>query len=122
MTDIDKTAIYDISDFSSITSVIKDLLFFVEEKWRISSDCSGSGNTANIGSIDYIPDILSGNGVFKNLGEKIFDEYWVNYGVLQVPDPKEAGKFKKLTKLAEFLNFKGMNTELINKPKSRKKV
>ncbi|MDU9776705.1 type II restriction endonuclease [Helicobacter pylori] len=28
-----------------------------------------------MGSIQYIDDILQGNGVFKNLGEQIFDEY-----------------------------------------------
>ncbi|MFP6141968.1 type II restriction endonuclease [Helicobacter pylori] len=42
---------------------------------KIASDKGGSGNTANIGSIQYIDDILQGNGVFKNLGEQIFDEY-----------------------------------------------
>lgn len=119
--DIDETSIYSISDFHLIKSVINDLLFFVEEKWRIASDCSGSGNTANIGSINYIPDILSGNGIFKFLGEELFDEYWINYGVLQVPNSRESGKFKKLTKLVEFLNFKGMDTKLINKQKPKRK-
>jgi len=120
--DIDETEVRDLSSLTSITSVIADLLFFVEEKWRIASDRSGSGNTANIGSINYIPDVLSGNGAFAKLGEKIFDEYWINQGVLQVPDPKNPNKFKKLTKLSEFLEFKGMDTSLINKPKPRRKA
>lgn len=100
---------HNITKILSITSVIKNLLFFVEEKWKISSDRPGSGNTANIGSIKYIPDILSGNGIFAGLGEKVFDEYWVNQGVLQVPDPKRPREFKKLTKLSEFLDFKGID-------------
>ena len=120
--DIDETEVRDLSSLTSITSVIADLLFFVEEKWRIASDRSGSGNTANIGSINYIPDVLSGNGAFAKLGEEIFDEYWINQGVLQVPDPKNPSKFKKLTKLSEFLEFKGMDTSLINKPKPRRKA
>lgn len=120
--DIDETEVRDLSSLTSITSVITDLLFFAEEKWKIASDRSGSGNTANIGSISYIPDVLTGNGAFAKLGEDVFDEYWINQGVLQVPDPKNPHKFKKLTKLSEYLDFKGMDAELINKPKPRRKA
>lgn len=34
--------------------------------------------------------------MFAKIGEEIFDECWINQGVLQVPDPKKPGKFKKL--------------------------
>ncbi len=120
-TDIDETETLKLSDLDKITSVIKDLVFFAEEKWKISSDKGGSGNTANIGSIHYIEDIINGNGVFKKLGEKIFDEYWINQGVLKVPDPKKKGSFKKLTKLTEFLEFKGMDSSKINTPRPKRK-
>lgn len=120
-TDIDETKILELNNLDKITSVIKDLIFFAEEKWKISSDKGGSGNTANIGSIQYIDDILKGNGVFKNLGEEIFDEYWINQGVLQVPDPKKSGNFKKLTKLTEFLEFKGMDSDKINPMRPKRK-
>lgn len=120
-TDIDETKLLELSQLDQITSVIKDLVFFAEEKWKISSDKGGSGNTANIGSIQYIDDILKGNGVFKNLGEKIFDEYWINHGVLKVPDPKKVGNFKKLTKLTEFLEFKGMDAAKINTVRPKRK-
>ncbi len=119
--DIDETETLKLDDLQNITSVITDLVFFAEEKWKISSDRGGSGNTANIGSIDYIEDMLDGNGVFVNLGEQVFDEYWINQGVLQVPDSKKQGQFKKLTKLTEFLEFKGMGTDLINAPKPKRK-
>jgi len=120
-TDIDETETLKLDNLQSITSVITDLVFFAEEKWKISSDRGGSGNTANIGSINYIEDILEGNGVFINLGEQFFDDYWVNQGVLQVPNPKKKGKYKKLTKLKEFLEFKGMDTDKINPPKPKRK-
>lgn len=119
--DIDETKILQLNELDKITSVIKNLVFFAEEKWKISSDKGGSGNTANIGSIQYIDDILKGNGVFKNLGEKVFDEYWINQGVLKVPDPKQTGNFKKLTKLTEFLEFKGMSSDKINPMKPKRK-
>ncbi len=121
--DIEETKIFNIGNLNNITSVIKDLVFFAEEKWKISSDKGGSGNTANIGSIHYIDDILKGNGVFKNLGEEIFDEYWINQGVLKVPDSKQPGNFKKLTSLKEFLDFKSISKDKINlmKPKRKNK-
>ena len=120
-TDIDETKILELSDLDKISSVIKDLVFFAEEKWKISSDKGGSGNTANIGSIQYIDDILNGNGVFLHLGEKIFDEYWINQGVLKVPDPKKEGAYKNLTKLSEFLEFKGIDPLKINAVKPKRK-
>ena len=119
--DINETEIFKFSELDKISSVITDLLFFAEEKWKISSDKGGSGNTANIGSIDYIDDMLNGNGVFKKLGEKVFDDYWINQGVLQVPKPNSEGEYKKLTKLSEFLEFTGKNVNLINTPKPKRK-
>jgi len=120
-TNIDETEILKLSNLDKINSVIKDLMFFAEEKWKISSDKGGSGNTANIGSIQYIDDILNGNGVFLNLGEKIFDEYWINQGVLKVPDSSKKGVYKKMTKLSEFLEFKGINSSKINTVKHKRK-
>jgi len=119
--DIDETEILELSKIDKISSVITDLFFFAEEKWKISSDKGGSGNTANIGSINYIEDMLAGNGVFKNLGEKVFDDYWINQGVLRVPKEPHNGEYKKLTKLSEFLEFTGKSTKLINPTKPKKK-
>jgi hypothetical protein len=119
--DIDETKVLELNELDKITSVIKDLVFFAEEKWKISSDKGGSGNTANIGSIQFIDDIVKGNGVFKNLGETIFDEYWINQGVLKVADPNKVGNYKKLTKLTEFLEFKGMNSDKINPVRPKRK-
>lgn len=97
--DIDETRVYKDDQLQSIVSVIRDIEFFACEKWQIASDSQGSGNTANIGSIVRIEDILSGNGVFKNLGEEWFDEYWMNYGKITIKS--KTGKQKKLTKLTE---------------------
>ena len=62
--EIAETKIYKLDHLHSITSVVKDFLFFVCETWEIASDASGSGNTANIGSISNIDDIISCNGMF----------------------------------------------------------
>jgi len=100
-----------IENLKSITSVIKDFDFFVAPKWKIASDKQGSGNTANIGSIKDIDDLKNGNGVFSKLGEKWFDEYWMNYGTATM---LKDGKTIKITNIWDFLEFKG-RTDLVDK-------
>ena len=85
---------------SSITSVIKDFDFFFCEKWKIASDSQGSGNTANIGSISGLDDIKNERGVFSKLGEKYFDDYWLNYNHIKV---LINGKYKPVTSIWEYL-------------------
>lgn len=100
-----------VKNLKSITSVIKDFDFFAAEKWKIAGDKQGSGNTANIGSIVDIEDLKSENGVFSQLGEEWFDEYWINHGsATMVKD----GKPVKITTLKDFLEFKG-RTDLWDK-------
>ena len=65
---------YSIDDLSNIPSVINHFTFFAAEKWKIASDKGGSGNTANIGSIKNIADIITGNRIFAKAGEEIFDD------------------------------------------------
>jgi hypothetical protein len=93
-----------VKNLKSITSVIKDFDFFAAEKWKIASDKQGSGNTANIGSIFDIADLKNGNGIFSQLGEKWFDEYWINHGSASMV---KDGKPVKITTLKDFLEFKG---------------
>ena len=104
-----------IKSLKSITSVIKDFDFFASPKWKISSDSQGSGNTANIGSIKDIEDLKKGNGVFSNLGEEWFDEYWVNYGTATMI---KDGKTVRISSIWEFLEFKG-RLDLVEKVVSK---
>ena len=107
---LEETKIYKLAEINKIPSVINNFTFFATEKWKIASDKSGSGNTANIGSIQKISDILAGNGVFKNLGEEWFDDYWMNYDKIYTKD--KDGKTKKITNLPDFLKYRGKNEEL----------
>jgi hypothetical protein len=100
-----------VNNLKSITSVIKDFEFFAAEKWQIASDKQGSGNTANIGSTLSIDDLRNGNGIFSQLGEEVFDEYWMNYGSATM---MKDGKTIKITSLRDFLEFTGRN-ELLDK-------
>ena len=115
--EVDETRTYEFEELHSISSVIKDFKFFVAEKWKIASDKSGSGNTANIGSINRIDDIISGRGMFSDLGEEWFDDYWMNYGKITVTE--DGGKTKQIRNLIDFVAYRGGDVELIV-PKARK--
>lgn len=104
---IDETKIFNLEQLNTISSVIGDFQFFVAEKWKIASDKSGSGNTANIGSIQNIQDILNGNGMFSKLGEEWFDDYWINYRKIKDSNGK------LITNLLDFVMYKNGDTSLI---------
>ena len=107
----DETHLHSIDELHSITSVISNIQFFVAEKWKIAGDKGGSGNTANIGSIKRIDDIINGNGMFAKLGEDWFDDYWMNFGEITIKLPN--GTTKKITSLLEFVNYRGGDPSLI---------
>ena len=114
----DETNAYHVDDLQSIASVIRDIQFFVQEKWRIASDKRGSGNTANIGSINRIEDIVAGRGVFSTLGESWFDDYWMNYGKIAVKE--SSGKTHTIKDLTEFIEYRGGDPSMVV-PKARRK-
>lgn len=108
---IDETKAHGIDELHSIASVAKNFQFFATEKWKIASDKGGSGNTANIGSINNIDDIIKGRGMFSKLGEHWFDEYWMNYKKITIQDGK--GGTKKISTLREFVEYKNGDVSLV---------
>lgn len=109
-----------MEELDSIASVIKDFEFFAVEKWKIASDKRGSGNTANIGSISHIEDIKSGSGLFSELGESWFDDYWMNYGKITIAN--DAGKTSKITSLMDFVSYRdGDQSKIVPKRKRGRK-
>ncbi|MDR2092583.1 MAG: EcoRV family type II restriction endonuclease [Azoarcus sp.] len=108
---IDETKSHRIDELHSITSVVRNFQFFIAEKWMIASDKGGSGNTANIGSINNIADIIAGRGMFSRLGERWFDEYWMNYKKITIQD--ERGRTRKISTLREFVEYKNGDVSLV---------
>jgi hypothetical protein len=108
-----ETHMYSVEDINKIPSVINNFTFFAVEKWKIASDKRGSGNTANIGSIKNIADVLKGNGVFAKAGEEIFDDYWANYGKILVKT--KTGELKKMTSFDEYIIYRGLSTKIKNR-------
>lgn len=107
---------YTVNEIRKIPAVVKNFIFFAEEKWKIASDKSGSGNTANIGSIKCIKDILTGNGVFAKGGESLFDEYWTAFGEISIPWKDN----KKLSCLEDYLAFRNLPMSLYNETENKK--
>ena len=70
---------YSVEQIEDAPAPFSDVEFFVQDKWRISSDRAGSGNTTNIGSINgTIDDFRRGAGPFRS--EREFLDYWRAYG------------------------------------------
>ena len=107
-----------VDNLRSIASAVKDFQFFTCEKWRLASDKQGSGNTANIGSITFIEDIIAGNGVFAKLGEEWFDEYWMNHGVTTMI---KKGRAVPIRSIEDFLDFKKGDKSKIVDVRTKKK-
>lgn len=70
--------IYTCDEIGEIDVPYKNVEVFFQEKWKISGDKAGSGNTTNIGSISgKFKDFIDGNTPFHS--DEEFLEYWKNY-------------------------------------------
>lgn len=105
---IDERKFYTIENLDNIVSVVKDITFFVQEKWKIAVDRPGSGNTKNIGSVSLIDDLVNGKGPFAELGEDVFDDYWTNY---LTPDMAKKAELAKpyYNNLESYKKFRNIN-------------
>lgn len=119
---IDERESYTLTDLKKITSVVRDFEFFVQEKWRISIDRPGSGNTKNIGSTPNISELINGTAVFTKYekGKQIFDDFWVNYLTKDMAKAIDLEE-RPYTNLASFATYKGIKLKEIDKAKGNRK-
>ena len=104
---LEEKNVYKLNDMKKITSVIHDFTFFVQEKYMIALDRPGSGNTKNIGSVVSIEALTQGKGPFSDLGEEVFNDYWIYYLTkdmaravdLKVVPYKNLNEYKKYKKI-----------------------
>lgn len=75
--------------------------YFIQEKYKIGGDKPGSGNTENIGTIhsNNIDDFRNGVGVFTDLGNAVFEDYWRGF-------PQYRSTLKNYSNLQEYLDKK----------------
>lgn len=108
--------VYSINELDIIRSVIKDFIFFVQPKWKIANDIPGSGNTRNIGGITNIENLVNGMGPFAELGEDVFDGYWMCY--FNKVDARTAGigipNYHNLKTYKEYLERQGRLLDKLN--------
>jgi hypothetical protein len=104
---LDERKVYHLEDLKNITSVVKDFVFFVQEKYKIATDRPGSGNTKNIGSIVKIDELINGKGPFAKLGEDVFDDYWMFYLTKDMAKAVEL-KDSPYRNLREYMQYKKM--------------
>jgi hypothetical protein len=104
---LDERKVYQLSELQNITSVVRDFTFFVQEKYRIALDRPGSGNTKNIGSVTKIDDLIHGHGPFTELGEEMFDDYWMYYLTKDMAKSVDL-KGAPYKNLSEYKKYKGL--------------
>ena len=114
---IDERKIYTLNDLHKIPSVIHNFKFFAQPKYKIATARPGSGNTKNIGSIVKIKDLVGGKGPFANLGEEIFDDYWMYYLTNDMAKTLEVER--PYTNLKEYHEYKSKGLDILEKNKDR---
>jgi hypothetical protein len=108
---MDERLRYQLEDLEKIPSVIKDFQFFAQPKYRIAAARPGSGNTKNIGATTKVADLVSGSGPFAQLGEEIYDDYWMYY--LTKDMAQALGVKRPYTNLKSYAEYKQRGTEVI---------
>lgn len=107
---IDELKIHAVEQLEEIPSVVKDLQFFAQPKYRIAKDQPGSGNTKNIGAVGKLSDLINGNGPFAALGEEVFNDYWMYYLTRDMARQVELSA-PPYTNLAAYFEYKKIPTE-----------
>ncbi len=108
---MDERKRYTPDDLDKIPSVIRNFQFFAQPKYRIAAARPGSGNTKNIGSATAIADLAAGNGPFEQLGEKIYDDYWMYY--LTKDMAQALGAKRPYTNLKSYAEYKQRGIDVI---------
>jgi hypothetical protein len=102
-----------LDDLDKIPSVIRDFQFFAQPKYRIASSRPGSGNTKNIGSVTKIDQLINGAGIFSELGEEVYDDYWMYYLTADMARALEVAR--PYGNLKSYLEYKQRGSEVLQK-------
>ncbi|NWJ94404.1 MAG: restriction endonuclease [Chloroflexi bacterium] len=107
---INERNIHSLDELEKINSVIKDFVFFAQPKYRIASSLPGSGNTKNIGSVTRIEQLINGTGPFSELGEHIYDDYWMFYLTNDMARAAETNR--PYQNLVSYSAYKNLNPDI----------
>ena len=109
----DEKVIYKLDEIEKIESVIKDFQFFVQPKYKIASASPGSGNTKNIGATTKIEELINGKGIFSELGEDIYNDFWMYYLTTDMAKALEIER--PYTNLKSYLEYKQRGIDVLKK-------
>jgi hypothetical protein len=109
----DERKYFTLDELGTIPSVIRDFQFFAQPKYRIASSRPGSGNTKNIGSVTKIDQLISGTGPFAQLGEEVYDDYWMYYLTADMARSLEV--VRPYTDLKSYSAYKQRGSETLQK-------
>ena len=104
---------FTLDDLDRIPSVIRDFQFFAQPKYSIAASRPGSGNTKNIGSVTKIDQLITGTGPFAQLGEEVYDDYWMYYLTADMARSLEV--VRPYTDLKSYSIYKQRGTEILQK-------
>lgn len=107
---------YKLDEIENIESVIKDFQFFVQPKYKIASASPGSGNTKNIGATVKIDELLNGKGIFSELGEEIYNDFWMYYLTKDMAKALEIER--PYINLKTYLDYKQRGIEVLKEHQS----
>ena len=109
----DEKVIQKLDEIEKIESVIKDFQFFVQPKYKIASASPGSGNTKNIGATTKIEELINGKGIFSELGEDIYNDFWMYYLTTDMAKALEIER--PYTNLKSYLEYKQRGIDVLKK-------
>lgn len=105
--------VYNLDEIENIESVIKDFKFFVQPKYKIASARPGSGNTKNIGATTKIEELINGKGIFSELGEEIYNDFWMYYLTTDMAKALEIER--PYTNLKSYFEYKQRGIDVLKK-------
>ena len=108
---INEKVIYKMEELDTIESVIRDFQFFVQPKYKIASASPGSGNTKNIGATTKLDDLINGKGIFSELGEDIYNDFWMYYLTVDIAKALEIER--PYTNLKTYLAYKQKGIDVL---------
>ncbi len=106
---IDELRIYTLDQLHHILSVVRDINFFIQEKWKIAGDRPAHTNPLHIGSATSIKELMTGTAIFTKYrdGESIFNDYWTYYLATSMARAVELEK-PPYTNISEYFRYKGL--------------
>lgn len=108
---LDEKVVYNLDELDKIESVIRDFQFFVQPKYKIASASPGSGNTKNIGATTNLDYLVNGKGIFADLGEEVYNDYWMYYLTVDMAKALEINR--PYINLKTYLEYKQRGIDIL---------